>query len=365
MVSRFRLLLAGITVGFGLSVVLLSGTTSAAGIPITLTTTPVSLDLHISPGTETTSTLQFKNSSSIPLPVTMQVQVFGAYGSTGQAAISQPKAGDISTSWVSFSPSTFTAQPNVWTSVKMTIKLPKTASLGYYYAVIFKPTIPNATPTARSTSIKGSNAILVLVDSSSGNEKRSINVQSFTASKHVYEYLPVNFTVTLHNSGNIYLAPSGDIFISRHSDISHTIATIPVNPNGANILPKSNRVFTSSWNDGFPVFKAKTLDGRPVLSSKGQPVYRLDWNFSSPLSKLRFGKYYAQLAVSYNNGTSNKLLVSQISFWVIPWPLIIGLVIILAVFIKQFWSTGKSLYHRVLSNPVKSKSSQRDGKKNE
>ena len=316
--------------------------TSAAGIPITLTTTPVSLDLHISPGTETTSTLQFKNSSSIPLPVTMQVQVFGAYGSTGQAAISQPKAGDISTSWVSFSPSTFTAQPNVWTSVKMTIKLPKTASLGYYYAVIFKPTIPNATPTARSTSIKGSNAILVLVDSSSGNEKRSINVQSFTASKHVYEYLPVNFTVTLHNSGNIYLAPSGDIFISRNADMSHSIATIPFNASGANTLPKSNRVFTNNWNDGFPVFKAKTLDGQPVLNSKGQPVYKIDWNTSVSISKLRIGKYYAEVAISYNDGTANKVLTSQVSFWVIPWKLISFviagfLIIILIIILITRW----------------------------
>src|ERR1019366_3569967 len=266
--------------------------TAAAGIPITLTTTPVSLDLHIAPGSESSSTLQFKNSSSIPLPVTMQVQVFGAYGSTGQAAISQPKAGDVSPSWVSFSPSSFIAQPNVWTSVKMTIKLPPSASLGYYYAVIFKPTIPSTTPTARSTSIKGSNAILVLVDSASGNEKRSIEVQSFTANKHVFEYLPVNFSVTLHNSGNIYLAPSGDIFISRNSDMSHSIATIPFNASGANILPSSNRVFTNTWSDGFPVFKAKTLNGQPVLDSKGKPIYALSWDFSK-VNKFRFGKYYA------------------------------------------------------------------------
>jgi hypothetical protein len=340
-------------VGLGLTGMLLSSTAQAAGIPITLTTTPVSLDLHIAPGTQTSSTLQFKNSSSVALPVNMQVQVFGAYGSSGQAAITKPKPSDPSTSWVSFSPSSFTAQPNVWTAVKMTINLPKTASLGYYYAVIFKPTIPTTTPQARSTSVKGSNAILVLVDSASGNEKKSISVANFSANKHVYEYLPVNFSVTLHNSGNIYLAPSGDIFISRNSDISKTIATIPFNPGGANILPDSNRIFNSSWSDGFPVYKQKIVNGQPAVNSKGQPVYNLQWNFSSSLSKLRFGKYYAQLAVTYNDGKNNKLLNSRISFWVIPWPLLIGLLIIIIVLIKQFWSTGRNIYRKAVGRVKK------------
>ena len=308
--SRFKTL--AITAIALLFTLLPVASAQAAGIPITLTTTPVSLDLHIAPGTQTSSTLQFKNSSSVALPVNMQVQVFGAYGSSGQAAITKPKPSDPSTSWVSFSPSSFTAQPNVWTAVKMTINLPKTASLGYYYAVIFKPTIPTTTPQARSTSVKGSNAILVLVDSASGNEKKSISVANFSANKHVYEYLPVNFSVTLHNSGNIYLAPSGDIFISRNSDMSHSIATIPFNSSGANILPSSNRVFKNSWTDGFPVFVAKTINGQPVFDKKGDPIYSLNWDFSKA-NKFRFGKYYAQLTISYNDGTANKILTSQVS----------------------------------------------------
>jgi hypothetical protein len=336
--------LAGITVGFGFVFLMFSGQAFSAGIPITLTTSPITLDLHILPGTSQTETLEFKNSSPIALPVTMQVQVFGAYGSTGQAAISEPKPGDTSTSWVSFSPSSFTAQPNVWTSVKMTIALPKSASLGYYYAIIFKPTIPSST-AAHTTNIKGSNAILVLVDSATSNEQKQISVTNFSVTKHIYEYLPVDFSVTLHNGGNIYLPPSGDIFISRNANMSHTIATIPFNNAGANVLPQSNRIFTSSWTDGFPVFEPKLLNGEPEQDAQNQTIYALKWDFSKA-NEFRFGKYYAQLALTYNDGISNKLVISQVSFWVIPWFILLIACIVLVLIAIGLWTVGRTAYKR-------------------
>jgi hypothetical protein len=346
MLTRKRALLVVMVVAAGLvATVFMGGQARAAGTPISLTTSPVSLDLHIKPGTTSTQTLQFKNNSAIALPITMQVKVFGAYGAAGQAAISQPSPGDASTSWISLTPSSFTAQPNVWTAVKLTIKLPASANLGYYYAVIFKPTLPAETPASRSTAIKGSNAILVLVDSNSANEKRQVQVSNFSVTKHVYEYLPAHFSVTLRNGGNIYLAPSGDIFISRHSNMSNTIATIPFNHGGANILPNSNRDFKAVWTDGFPVFQQKKLDGQPLTSNKGQPEEQLVWNFSKA-NKFRFGKYYAQLALTYQDGTASRLVISQVSFWVIPWLLLLGGFAVLVLVGIGLWSIGRSLFKK-------------------
>ena len=318
--------------------------TSAAGPSISLTTSPVSLDLHITPGSAATQTLQFRNNSSIALPITTEVKIFGPYGSSGEAAITNPGRGNMSTDWVSLSPANFVAQPNVWTAVKMTIKLPPSANLGYYYAVVFQPTLPSQTNT-RSTTIKGSNAILVLVDTNSANERREVQVSSFSANKHIYEYLPVTFNITIHNGGNIFLAPTGDIFISRHSNMTHSIASIPVNQGGGNVLPNSNRIFSADWADGFPVFKQKQLDGQPLVNSKGQPVDQLVWNFSQA-NHFRFGKYYAQLALVYNDGAGNKLVTSEVSFWVIPWWLLIGGLVILILVGVGIWSIGRVLFSK-------------------
>jgi hypothetical protein len=342
---RVRLLLA-VGIFWGSFALLWPAQSLAAGQSISLTTSPVSLDLIIKPGTDTTKTLQLMNNGNQPLPIKVQLDEFGAHGSSGEAAITVPAANDPAPSWVHFSPAEFTAQPGVWNSVQMTMNIPRSASLGYYYAVVFQPQL-SVTPTApHSSIIKGSNAILILVDTQSGNERRQVEIGNFTVSKHLYEYLPAKFTVTVQNSGNIYLAPTGNIFISRNKNGTNTIATLDVNSAGGNVLPNSSRTFQASWADGFPAFQPKTVAGQPVLNKKGVAVEQLQWNFAK-VNKFRFGKYYAQLTLVYNNGSYQVPLNAVISFWVIPWKLMIVALLIIILFVYSFWAIGRGLLRRI------------------
>ncbi len=311
------------------------GTAHAAGSGISLTTSPVSLDLMVQSGTSVTRTLLVMNNGTTPVKITMQLDEFSAKGTDGQAIITQPAPNDPSPGWVSFSPKSFIAQPSVWMPVKMTINLPKNAQLGYYYAAVFAPDI--GTKAGNHTNvIKGSNGILVLVDTQSGNEKRTVDIASFTSSKKIYEYLPASFTVSVHNNGNIYLAPYGNIYISKSADSTHTIDVLKVNPNGGNVLPDSYRNFSATWSNGSPAFVNKTIAGQAVRDKSGQPVQRLSWDFSHG-KKLRFGKYYAKLTLIYNNGKQTIPLTSTISFWVLPWKIIGGFIIVLAAIIAGLW----------------------------
>jgi hypothetical protein len=270
----------------------------------------------------------------------MQLDEFNARGENGQALIIQPSPNDPTASWVSFSPVSFTAQPGVWTPVKMTINLPKTAQLGYYYAVIFSPDI--ASTHSNKTVIKGSNGVLVLVDTQSANEKRLVNIANFSVSKKVYEYLPATFNVSIHNSGNIYLAPFGNIYISRNSAFTSSIAALDVNTAGGNVLPNSSRNFQATWSDGFPVFQSKTLDGQVVNDKSGKPIQQLKWN-TNHLNKLRFGKYYAKLTLIYNNGKVVIPITSVVSFWVLPWKLIAVLIAVILFITILGWFGRKRI----------------------
>ncbi|HET7827238.1 MAG TPA: hypothetical protein VFK97_00015, partial [Candidatus Saccharimonadales bacterium] len=162
-----------------------------------------------------------------------------------------------------------------------------------------------------------------------------------------YEFLPANFTIRLHNSGNVFAGASGNIFIMKGSK---QVATLTVNENHGLVLPGSYRVFTTGWASGFPVYKP-VLDasGQPVNDKNGQPKHQLSWNFSQ-LSKLRFGRYTAQLALVYNDGQHDVPINGSLSFWVIPWRLLAGLLIILAFLTIGFWSTfrkiGRFVKHR-------------------
>jgi hypothetical protein len=318
-----------------LVIVIAPGAARAADPGISLTSSPVSMDLVVQPGTSTTRTLQLMNNGTSPVKITMHLDEFSAKGVNGQAIITQPAPNDPSPKWVGFSPASFTAQPGVWESVKMTISLPKSAQLGYYYAVVFSPDVTTA-PTTRANIIKGSNGVLVLVDTQSGNEKRAADIANFSVSKKVYEYLPATFTVSIHNSGNIYLAPFGNIYISHSANLTHTIAVLNVNPNGGNVLPQSNRDFSATWDDGFPSFQNKTIDGQVVRDKAGKPVQQLHWNFAET-KKLRFGKYYAKLTLLYNNGKRTIPITSIVSFWVIPWKLLGGFIIVVVALLAAAW----------------------------
>jgi len=118
--------------------------------------------------------------------------------------------------------------------------------------------------------------------------------------------------------------------------MTSSIATIPVNSAGNNVLPQTNRIFESNWSSGFPLYVPKELDGLPVRNQQGQQQYSLSWNFKNA-NDFRFGKYYAELELDYNDGTSTKDVYAEVSFWVIPWfLLLIGLVVFILVGLGVF-----------------------------
>jgi len=328
----------GYSIALGLSLVVTNDSLVHADVS-SLTTSPVSINLSIKPGSSATTTLEVMNNSSSPVNINLKLETFAGFGQTGQAKIFPAALNNSSLGWVKFSKKTIVAQPGVWEPVKMTISLPSSASLGYYYAVLFNPSIHTTTPGKRVTIVKGANAVLVLVDTHSTNESRALSLSSFTSLKGIYEYLPASFSVTVHNTGNIYVAPEGNIYISRDSNFHNIIDTLNLNQGGGNVLPNSKRVFTAQWSNGFPVYQPKLVNGQP-LTSKGKPVEQLNWNFSK-ISKLRFGKYYAQVALVYSNGIRDIPMTAVVSFWVIPWELLMISFILLLVILAGAWSLGK------------------------
>jgi len=89
-----------------------------------------------------------------------------------------------------------------------------------------------------------------------------------------------------------------------------------------------------------PSFEAKTVDGQALTVKNGQPVEQLRWNFSEPISKFRFGKYYAHLVLVYNNGNHDVPINAYLTFWVIPWKLILIILAAIAAVIV-FWKSIK------------------------
>jgi len=345
---RKRLLLAGLLLSLVITP-LLPAAAFAAGSGsngTSLTTSPVSTVLRTTPGHPVSTTIGVENNTLEPYEVTMSVQTFKPYGVNGQAQIVKPKSNSAFISWVHFSQTNFVAEPDVPLKVTMTVDPPSTTGLDYYYAVIVKP--QPLSNTTKGIGVSGFNAVLVLLDVESPNARAQLTVNSFTAEHRLYEYLPATFDISVHNPGNVFLAPQGDIFISRTSNFSHPINIIPINTAQGNVIPQSNRTFTEQWTDGFPVFTQNTINGQPVTVGNGIPAEHLDWNLAQS-NRLRIGKYYAKMAFVYNNGVSDVPIQAVVSFWVVPWKALSVLTIFVILCMVGLYVSG----HKIASKTFK------------
>lgn len=294
---------------------------------------PASQDLEVKPGQSVSATIQVRNQGLATEHVKLAVMKFGASGSNGTPELEHVTANDEFAQWISFSQTHFDAEPNVWVPIRATINAPATAAFGYYYAIVF--TRDQATTQKGPTNLLASVASLILLDVQAPGAVRHVDIANFSADHNVTEFLPVTFSVRLHNTGNVHVAARGNIFISKGGQ---NLGLIEVNQSEGNVLPNSYRVFTAQWTDGKPVYKPKTANGKTVLDKQGQTETSLVWsNFN--LSKLRFGKYHAKLVMVYDAGHGDVEDQAELNFWVIPWRIIfLGLLIVVLV-LAGLWTT--------------------------
>ncbi|MFZ1627159.1 MAG: hypothetical protein WAT81_05150 [Candidatus Moraniibacteriota bacterium] len=311
-----------------------------------IVTSPLPISLVTEPGTSISTELKVKNAGTEPETLKIDILKFSAYEDTGKPELADLEPTDEFVKWVTFSEPTFTALPEEWKTVTATFNVPKEASFGYYYAFVFTRVKDQGDLAPQQTAVVGGTATLVLLEARIPGAKREITVTEFSTDKTVYEFLPVNFTVSLKNAGNVHVAPRGNIFLSQGSN--KDIALLELNPGKGSILPESTRVFDTDWADGFPVYEETIENGQVVLDETGAQTYRLTWDFKNA-SKLRFGKYTATMLLIYDDGTRDIPIEGVVSFWVMPWRLIVGAFFIAIFFLIGMKSTLSKIWRRLFS----------------
>jgi hypothetical protein len=306
--------------------------------PLSLTTSPLPLSVVTQPGKTVSADIRVKNNSTTPEKLKIELLKFGANGESGNPQLHERESKDTYFDWVSFSEQTFTAEPNVWKTIKMTIKTPPGSAFGYYLAVLFSRASPDK-PTGGASAVEGGVASLVLLDVEAPGAKREAKVVNLTADRKVYEFLPANLNIRLRNSGNVHVSPSGSIIV-KHG--GKQVGTMDFNTARGNILPSSNRVFESSWNDGFPHYEEKTEGTKKTKVLK--------WDFGQ-LQKFRFGHYTATLIAVYDDGQRDVPIEATVGFWVIPWRILGVLLLILLLVGAGVWMVLRSIWRKMRPRP--------------
>jgi hypothetical protein len=281
-----------------------------------LQVTPSPLIATIEPGKESILELRINNTGSTKESYKMSLRAFKVNSDTGKVDLQNDSPKDVE-SFVTFEQPTFSLESGQWLNQRILINTPKGAGFSYNFAVMIVRDEVSAAPNG-GAAIQGSLAVFALLNVNRPDATRKLNVVEFTSTKKVYEYLPATLNLKIKNTGNTIIAPKGNIFITRNeTDTSH-IKLLQVNESGGYIIPDTTRALLVDWSDGFP--SKVTSDG----------ITKLNWDLSK-LAQLRIGKYTAKAIVIYDDGTRDVPVEAVVSFWVLPWKILLGFAVILGL----------------------------------
>ncbi|MFZ1258566.1 MAG: hypothetical protein WAQ25_03795 [Candidatus Saccharimonas sp.] len=263
---------------------------------------PPVLNFVVDPGETIKSEIALRDVSTSALIVTSEINDFTASGEeNGNPKVitdATEKSPYTITNWVSPFPK-MTLQPKQLQKLPLEIKVPANAAPGGYYGVVrFTATPPDANTNGVSLAPSLGALIMVRVK---GDAVEKLSVQEFYMTQqgkrgNFFEDIPFDFVERINNEGNVYEQPTGNILIK---DIfGKPVANVNVNAEGRTVLPKSIRKYSQVFD--------KAALGNTTM----------------------FGKYSAELTLNYGNKLTTK---STLTFWVIPWKLIIAGIVLLII----------------------------------
>jgi hypothetical protein len=307
------------------------GNAKAAGNDFDIQVSPSPLVVTLTPGKQQTTSLTVRNLSNHPETLYPKLNAFTLDKNSKNIQL-QETAPPIVSEWTSFKNPSVTIAPGGSQAVNVVFDTPTNVGFNYSFAITLSRN-PNDSLQHDGVSLKGAVAVFTLVNIDRPDAKRSLSITDFKTNKSSYQYLPADINLSIKNSGNVIDQPKGTIYIQRSFSSNKPIATIPINSTNNYVLPGTARAFTATWDSGFPHYVQDSDGGR-----------HLSWDWKR-LSDLRFGRYVAKAVIVYNNGQHDVPVVASYTFWVIPWTLIFGTLVILTILVMGVIGWGRLIVH--------------------
>jgi hypothetical protein len=283
-------------------------------------------ELKADPGQTVITEIRLRNVTKGPLVTKSEVNDFVAAGEDGQPKLlldNNEQSPYSIKSWLSTIPSV-TLNPGEQKPIPITMTVPKNAGPGGHYGVVrFTGRPPELEDSGVSLSASVGTLMLVNV---SGNVSESAQISEMYASqkdkqRSLFEYGPVTIIEKIKNTGNTHFKPKGNVRVTNM--FGKEVGMYQLNEKGGNVLPGSTRKFEQTLN-----------------------------------KKFMFGRYKAQADVVY--GSDSKILSRTISFWVIPYKLILIVLAAIALIIFLIRQYNKAIVKKASK---KSSSKKKDDKK--
>lgn len=282
-----------------------------------LATTIISpiLELEADPGTVQPGVVKVYNETNNSLFLVSSVEEFTAGDEEGQPIyIPEEDRADF-LDWFNVGEETMILVPGQAAVVPFTVDIPADAVPGGYYATIFWEDVPPQRGDAGNVGIRGKVGTLIFLRVNGDVVEQGEVVEFSTRDNQTSFYqLPIIFVARIANQGNVHLRPQGTITVRN---MLGKKKVFQLGDGKGNILPDSIRRFEVVWG-------ATAIQGN---------FFQQAWSqFIAEARDVTIGKFSATLDVTF--GINNEQRIQkQISFWIIPYHLIFGVIVILILLI--------------------------------
>ncbi len=292
---------------------------SAHAESISLGTAPTSEKLKLVPGQKYNGELVVWNLTSKAITYDIVVRGFRQIENQPGTAIiltesEEAKSLYTATSWTKLDIDSIELIPNKNEKIYYEINVPQNVTKGEYTVIIsfVSQNETELTGTGATTTLTLGMPILIQI----GDEfVENAELLKFSTPKSFYEYPNLKFETRIKNLGDTHITPVGEIVLTNI--FNQEITRLPFNPNSQSILRDNTGNYETIWNLGTFLTKDKAIVLGPIKAS---------------------------LIVTYRTFQPGFApLTSEISFWIIPWKIIlIALVVIVAIIVIVKVSKKKS-----------------------
>ncbi len=270
-------------------------------------------EIVFTPGQEINEKIIVYNESSVQRVFIFEVQNFEAADESGSPKFLEDQTGLAS--WITVLKDQIVVAPDEVTEVPFKISVPAGAPPGGYYAAIFLVSGTKEEIESRQVSQQFKVGTLLL-GQVPGEVEEKVALKEFkinSGDKNFFSLRPKGFSTLFENIGTVHSRPEVKVLITNGN---WTKDAVDLNPGGGYILPGSVRKFESRWRISEPTgFWSK---------------------LKIEIKEFTFGRYKASLLLDDKIDLNTE---NYLTFWVIPWHLllvVVFLIIILITLVKVF-----------------------------
>ncbi len=208
---------------------------------------PAIIEVSADVGTQKDFSIVVSNDESKPMTYALTIQKFLSEGEGGGVRFLSSSDTSGLPDWLYLDAPTITLRPGETKKLPVSLRVPDDASSGGHFAAIFLTQTTIDSVVGNNVSAIPRIGILVFA-TVNGNLNERMSLQSARVEQVSQGSSPVRFIEDVQNQGNVHVRP--DIQIDLTNMFGRNVATIDGNMTKGRILPGSNRLYTSDWNDG-------------------------------------------------------------------------------------------------------------------